>query len=149
MRRSCIAATAFLLLSSISAAPAAEMNTALQQLVEAANKEGALTLSWSQSTFGGQQGAEMAEARMNKLFGSKINIQFVPGTDMARVGSQLATEYQAGQKAYVDIFLGAAPQLVPLIKVDFFTQVDWTRYLPERIRPDIVELDNKIVRKQC
>ena len=56
---------------------------------------------------------------MNKMFGTNIHINFVPGADMARIGNQLATEYSAGQKAACDIMLGAAPQIAPLVKARY------------------------------
>src|SRR5205823_288265 len=116
-------------------APAAaqEMSPALKDLAAAANKEGTLTLSWSQSTLLGIQGAARFQAAMNKLYGTNIRINFLPGADMARIVNQLATEYAAGQKASVDIALGAPPQIVPVLKADFFAPVDWKSYLPGRI----------------
>ena len=80
---------------------------ALKELAALAGREGALTLSWSQTTLGGSQGAARLQAAMNKMFGTNIRINFVPGPDMARIVNQLATEYEAGQKAHVDIVLGA------------------------------------------
>jgi ABC-type Fe3+ transport system substrate-binding protein len=131
---------------SAGAAPAAEMNPALAALAAQASQEGARTLSWSTSTFGGSQGAALFEAGMNALFGSKVHIAFVPGADMARVGNQLATEFQAGQKAHADIFIGAAPQMAPLVKLDMFEHVDWHQYLPDRIAPDLAEEDGQVLR---
>jgi ABC-type Fe3+ transport system substrate-binding protein len=124
----------------------ADMNAALKALVEAANKEGSVTLSWSTATFGGTTGAELFQAEMAKLWGSTIHVDFVPGADMARIGNQIATEFQAGQKAHVDIFLGAAPQVTPLLKLDMFQHVAFATYLPERIRPEFAEADNRILR---
>ena len=43
--------------SACAAAPAQEMSPALKELAAAAGREGALTLSWSQTTLGGSQGA--------------------------------------------------------------------------------------------
>jgi ABC-type Fe3+ transport system substrate-binding protein len=125
---------------------AQEMNPALKELAAAANREGGLTLGWSQSSFGGSQGAALFQAAMNKAFGTNIRISFLPGPDMARAVNQAATEFSAGQKAHVDIVLGAAPQLAPVMKVNFFEPVDWARYLPGRITPDMIELDGKIIR---
>jgi hypothetical protein len=65
---------------------------------------------------------------------------------MARVVNQVATEFAAGQKAHVDIVLGAAPQIAPVAKLNFFEPVDWTRYLPGRITPNMIELDGRIIR---
>jgi ABC-type Fe3+ transport system substrate-binding protein len=127
-------------------APAQEMNTTLKELAAAANKEGSLTLSWSGSTFGGIQGAARFQAAMNKLYGTNIRVNFLPGADMARIVNQLATEYSAGQKASVDIALGAAPQLVPVLKANYFEPVDWKSYLPGRITDEMIEMDGRLIR---
>jgi ABC-type Fe3+ transport system substrate-binding protein len=140
-----IVAGAVLLLACADAR-AQDMNPALKDLVAAASKEAALTLSWSPSTFDGAQGASRIQAAMNKMFGADVRINFVPGPDMARIGNQLATEFSAGQKAHVDIMLGAAPQMSPLIKLDLFEPVDWKRYLPSRVDASIMELDGKLIR---
>jgi ABC-type Fe3+ transport system substrate-binding protein len=129
-----------------AAAQAMEMNQAMAALAQAANQDGALTLSWSTATFGGSQGAAEFERAMNALFGTKVRIAFVPGPDMARIGNQLATEFQAGQKAHADIFLGAAPQVTPLLKLDMFEHVNWPHYLPGRIAADLAEVDGQAIR---
>lgn len=128
------------------AARAQSMTPAVKELAAAAEREGSVNLSWSQSTLGGSQGAALFQAAMNKMFGTNIRINFVPGPDMARIVNQLATEYEAGQKAHVDIVLGAAPQIAPVVKLDFFEPVDWRQYLPDRITPAMVELGGKIIR---
>ena len=125
---------------------AQDMTPALKDLVAAADKEAALTLSWSPSTYDGAQGAARFQAAMNKAFGSNVKINFVPGPDMARIGNQLVTEYSADQKAHIDIMLGAAPQMAPLIKVGLFESVDWPKYLPSRVDAGMTELDGKLIR---
>jgi iron(III) transport system substrate-binding protein len=127
-------------------ASAEEMSPALKELAADANKEGALTLSWSGSTFAGIQGAARFQAAMNKAFGTNIKVSFLPGADMARIINTLATEYSAGQKASVDIALGAAPQLAPVLKAHFFEQVDWKKYLPGRITDDMIEINGELIR---
>ena len=128
------------------AAGAQQMNPALKELAAAADREGTVTLSWSQSSLGGSQGAARFQAAMNKAFGTNIRINFLPGPDMARIVNQVATEFSAGQKAHVDLLLGAAPQIAPVVKLNFFEPVDWPQYLPGRITPNMVELDGRIVR---
>jgi iron(III) transport system substrate-binding protein len=147
MRRS-IAAICFAcgVAAAVPPARAMEMNPALTALAAAASQEGALTLSWSSSTFGGSQGAAQFEGAMNALFGSKIRIAFVPGPDMARIGNQLATEFQAGQAAHADIFLGAAPQITALLKLNMYEPVNWPQYLPGRIAPGLAEVDGQALR---
>lgn len=140
------ALAAALMLAGSATASAQEINAALKELAAAANKEGSLNLSWSQSTLAGTQGAALFQAAINKMFGTNIRINFVPGPDMARIVNQLATEYTAGQKSHVDILLGAAPQVYPVVKVNFFEKVDWKKYLPGRITDQMIELDGKIIR---
>ena len=127
-------------------APAQEMNPALKELAAAADKEGSVTLSWSQSTLAGIQGAARFQAAMNKAFGTNIKINFLPGADMARIINTLVTEYSAGQKSSVDIALGAAPQVVPVLKANAFESVDWKKYLPRRITDEMVEHDGQLIR---
>ena len=122
------------------------LDPALKELAAAAAQESTVTLSWSQSTLGGSQGAARFQAAMNKAFGTSIRVNFLPGPDMARVINQVATEFAAGQKAHVDLLLGAAPQIAPVAKLNFFAPVDWASYLPGRITPAMIELDGKIIR---
>src|SRR5258708_35414050 len=133
-------------IAGCAAARAQEINPAVRELPAAANREGAVTLSWSQSTLGGSQGAARFQAAINKAFGSNIRIGFLPGPDMARVVNQVATEFAAAQKAHVDIVLGAAPQIAPVARVNFFEPADWRQYLPGRITPNMFELDGRIIR---
>jgi iron(III) transport system substrate-binding protein len=133
-------------LGAIAPANAQPFNDKLKQLAQDAAKEGSLNLTWSQSTLAGLEGARRYEAGINKAFGIKLKINFVPGPAMAQVGNQLATEYQAKQKAHTDLLLGAAAQIAPLVKRDFFIQVPWESYLPGRITDEMTELDGKIVR---
>src|SRR5262249_19807354 len=141
--RATIAAT--LSLAACAQTPAQEINAALKELAAAANREGALNLSWSGSTLSGIQGAARYQAAINKYFGTNIRINFLPGADMARIINTLATEYSAGQKASVDIALGAAPQVVPVLKANYFEAVDWKKYLPGRITDEMVEWNGQFL----
>jgi iron(III) transport system substrate-binding protein len=125
---------------------AAELNADLKALATAAAKEGSLNLSWSQSTLGGSQGAQRIQAEMNKMFGTNLRVNFTPGAEMARIGNQMATEFQAKQPASIDVLLGAAAQVAPLVAFNMFETVDWSKYLPGRIRPEFVEIGNQFVR---
>jgi ABC-type Fe3+ transport system substrate-binding protein len=143
-RFGCVTLAALLL--AAGGAQAAEMNAELKKLAAAADKEGVVNLSWSQSTFGGSQGAALFQTSMNKVFGTKVRINFAPGPEMARIGNQLATEYQARQPAHVDIYLGAAAQIAPLVALTFFESVDWKPYMPDRVDAKFLEVDNQFVR---
>ncbi len=141
-----LAAAITLALGLPNIALAQEMNAALKELAAAANKEGTLTLSWSGSTFAGIQGAARYQAALNKAFGTNIKVNFLPGADMARIVNQIATEYSAGQKASVDIALGAAPQIAPVLKAHFFEPVDWKKYMPGRITDEMIEMNGELIR---
>jgi ABC-type Fe3+ transport system substrate-binding protein len=145
--RDLVAATALCIAAIVPAcAQTPAPNDALKALIADASKEGSLSLSWSNSTLAGVEGAVRAETEMNKLFGTKIKIDFVPGADMARIANQLATEYGANQKADVDIMLGAAAQVAPLVRLDILRKIDWRSYMPDRITGEMVEEDGRMVR---
>jgi ABC-type Fe3+ transport system substrate-binding protein len=145
-RLSRYAIAAVLVFCGCATAAAQEINATLKELAAAANREGTLTLSWSGSTFAGIQGAARYQAALNKTFGTNIRVNFLPGADMARIVNTLATEHSAGQKASVDIALGAAPQIVPVLKVNFFEPVDWKKYLPGRITDEMIESNGQLIR---
>jgi ABC-type Fe3+ transport system substrate-binding protein len=143
--RMSIAAVAALTLTC-AAARAEEMAAPLKELIAAASKEGTLTLSWSNSTLGGIQGAAKIQDAMNKKYGTDIKVKFVPGPAMARVANQVVSEFRAGQKAHVDLVLGAAAQIAPVLKADFLQPVNWSQYMPSRIKPEFGEADGKALR---
>ncbi len=83
---------------------------------------------------------------MNKMFGTNIRINFVPGAghgahrqparDRIYRRAEVARRHPARR--------GAAD--LPVVKVNFFEQVDWKKYLPGRITDEMIELDGKIIR---
>ncbi len=127
-------------------ARAGEINDELKALVAAADKEGSVNLSWSQSTLGGSQGAALLRDGMNKVFGSHVKVNFSPGPEMARIANQLVIELGAKQSAHVDVYLGAAAQLAPLIDTDLFEPVEWGKYLPDRVVSKSVESGGRFMR---
>jgi len=145
-RLASLALAAALAIAGCGATHAQEMNAALKELAAAANKEGVVNLSWSQSTFAGIQGAARFQAAMNKAFGTNIRLNFLPGPDMARIANQLVTEFSAGQKAHIDILLGASPQITPIVKTNFLEPVEWRKYMPDRVTAEMTELDGQIIR---
>ncbi len=143
-----VIATSLAVAGLTAAAPAfaQNFNDALKTLIADAGKEGKLILGWSNSGLGGVQGARRAQDEMNRMFGTNIKIDFLPGPDMARVANQIMTEFSAGQKAHVDIILGAATQLAPMVKLGVLRQIDWRSYMPERITAEMSELDGRVMR---
>lgn len=138
--------TISLILVGMGKVQAFDANPALQKVIEAANKEGSLTLSWSTSTLGGSKGAKLFETALNKMFGTNIRIKFSPGPSFGRIGNQIATELKAGQKSLTDTYLATAAQITPLIKRDIFTTVPWPKLLPGRITDEITDADNRALK---
>lgn len=139
-------AAAALVSFAASAASAADMSPALQDLIKKAQAEGKLHLSWSQSTLSGAKGARAAETAMNKLFGTNIKISFSPGRSMAAMSGKIRAEAAAGQPATSDIYLGSAPFVLPLIKRKVGMAFPYTKMLPGRITAAMVEGDGTAVR---
>lgn len=135
-----------LILIGASGGAAAEPNAALKELIAGANSEGTLSLSWAADVMGGAGATKLFEDGIKNEFGATIHISFAPGADPGRMAGQLLTEYKAGGKSSIDIFLGSAAQMAPLSQQDFFLPVDWHQYMPERIGGDVSEADGKIVR---
>ncbi len=134
--------------SAIGAAHGAQSShsPALQSVIQAANKEGQLKLSWGEGTLGGTKRMALYEQLMNKMFGTHIKIGFTPGPSMPAMGSQIATELAAGQSAASDVYIGAESYLVPLVKRNIFQPVEWQKLLPGRITNQMVEGDGQSLR---
>lgn len=121
---------------------AAQWKPELTKVAEGAKKEGQLKLMWGEGSLGGSKGAKMFQASMNKMFGTNLLISFSPGPSMPQLGSQIATEYSAGQKAASDVYIGADSYLGALVRRQIFHTVDWPGLLPQRITPDMAEGNN-------
>jgi ABC-type Fe3+ transport system substrate-binding protein len=120
----------------------------LTGLVAAAEKEGALNGVWGESLLGDNVAAQRYANMFNKRFGTHIVFSFAPGMEVARLGNQLFTEWQAGQPASSDLFAGSAPQMLPLVKRDALLPIPWADYLPGRIAADMVEGGGRALRMQ-
>jgi ABC-type Fe3+ transport system substrate-binding protein len=134
-----------LLPHTVSAAQS-QWSPAMTNVIQEANKEGKLKLSWGEGTLGGTKRMSLYEQSMNKMFGTNIKIGFTPGPSMPAMGSQIATELAAGQTAVTDVYIGSESYLVPLVKRKVFQEVEWTKLLPGRITAPMVEGDNQSLR---
>jgi iron(III) transport system substrate-binding protein len=123
-----------------AASATSQWSPELVALVDAAKREGRLQLSWSGATLGGNEGAALFQASMNRMFGTDITISFTPGPSMPQMGNQIAQEYAGGRTAVTDVWIGAAAQVAPLTSLQLFERVDWPRLLP-RITPEMIEAD--------
>lgn len=138
------------LLWSIAAVPAAAAtitpSPALQQVIDGARKEGALTLQYGDAILGGSEGAQIAAAGIKAMFGVDLQVSFHPGPSFAPMASKLFTEMEAGQKASTDVYNATAVELDPYLDRGLFRSVPWTTLYPERITPVIAEADGRALR---
>ena len=123
-----------------------QWSPAMTTVIQEANKEGRLKLSWGEGTLGGTKRMALYEQLMNKMFGSNVKIGFTPGPSMPAMGSQIATELAAGQTAVSDVYIGAESYLVPLVNRKIFQPVEWQKLLPGRITKPMVEGDGQSLR---
>ena len=125
---------------------AADLPPALAELAAAADKEGALKLSWGTSSLGGAEGARRMEQAINERFGTKIRITYSPGPDLVQSGFQVATEAKAGRPASTDVLQGVHETLPALIRGKTLRPIDWKAYLPGRVQDGMVEAGGMAVR---
>jgi ABC-type Fe3+ transport system substrate-binding protein len=123
-----------------------QWSPALSTVIQEANKEGKLKLSWGEGTLGGTKRMSLYEQLLNKMFATNIKIGFTPGPSMPAMGSQIATELAAGQPAASDVYIGAESYLVPLVKRKIFLEVEWQKLMPGRITTQMVEGDGQSLR---
>src|SRR6266852_1924658 len=102
----------------------------LQALVEAARKEGQLTLVWSAGILGGSQGAARLIAGFNRYHGLNVSVQFTPGPSPSDLVARLVQEQQTGRPATTDVFWGGADSVYTLSRAHVLEPADWAAWAP-------------------
>jgi ABC-type Fe3+ transport system substrate-binding protein len=108
----------------------------LAALVEAARREGRLTLVWSETALGGHRAAEQLGVGFNRYYGLDLQIQFTPGPSMPEMATRLTQEYQAGRRASSDILVGTELHIASAM--DALEPVDWLEWAPNIQLPELV-----------
>jgi len=139
---------AFVLAVALVALPVAAQPVPpeLAKVIEAAKSEKQLDLANGGEVLGGVAMAERIATGMKKMFPVEFDMRVTPGGPMGVVGNKIATEFRAGQPASTDAWVGAAPQVVPLMKLDMFHAVAWDKMLPGRIRSELIEANGTALR---
>jgi ABC-type Fe3+ transport system substrate-binding protein len=131
--------------AAAGAAQTAAPTSAVQQLVDAARKEGELTLIWGENTMSGSEGAQRMAAAFNAHYGLNLNVQFTPGPPMPEVATRLVQEYRAQRRASTDVFLGAESHVRVLAKGEALEPVDWLSWAPHVQDPRLIAPGNVAV----
>ncbi len=121
-----IGSAIFALILGSTQAIAQSFMPALQQAIEGARKEGALTLSYG-SAHDGAQGAERLRDRINKKYGTNLKFTFAPGPSGPEMAARIAQEAAAGKAASTDIFFTSMTNE----NARLFEEIDWRDYLPD------------------
>lgn len=118
----------------------------LAQVIAAAKQEGTLLLRWTNLMLGGPDGAAAAEDGINRMFGTKLKVEWSPGPAFGPMATILYQEIQAGEKASSDIYTATPNQLAPYLDKGLFRAIDWPAMWPSRITPAMVEGDGRALR---
>jgi len=127
---------------------AAPVAAPLQTLVEAARREGSLSLVWGQGSMGGSEGMARLAQGFNRQYGLNVDVQFTPGPSMPNMAARLAEEYRAGRQAATDVMLGYAQHMLILIDAGALEPEAWASWAPNVQNPHSVEADGRVVTHQ-
>lgn len=108
--------------SSAGKAPAS--GGVLDQMVQAAQKEGQLNLIWGAGSLGDSMDPYVAG--FNKAYGLNVKVQFTPGPQMRDQAAKTVQEVQTGRPPSSDLFLGYGDTLAVLVQNNALEQVDWS-----------------------
>jgi ABC-type Fe3+ transport system substrate-binding protein len=111
----------------------------VQRLLAAARDQGEteLTLSWSEGSVGGADGARQFEALFNRAYGTNVRFHWTPGPSMTDMAAKVTQEVAAGRRASTDILVGTETHFSALFDREVLEQYDYTLLSP-RIRPEML-----------
>ncbi len=127
-----------------SHAQSATMTPALKALAEAADKEGHVSVMGSADSWGGPKGSKIIEAHLNKLFGTKIVVDWAPSNSYPETGDAIAVSYRNHLPSPTDVYVAVGRNLSVLEKFDLFDPAPWATYLPDRMTDAVVEHDKYV-----
>ena len=134
-----MAGLALLLQLTGASAASGQQSAEVKRLIAAAKEKGEreLSLSWSEESFSGLEGARMFVELFNRMYGTTIKVNFTPGPSMTQVAGKISQEVAAGQQASTDILLGTESHYGDLLGRNVLEEYDYTKLSP-RIRKNLV-----------
>jgi ABC-type Fe3+ transport system substrate-binding protein len=116
---------------------------ALDELIAAAEAEGMLNILGSGAMR--PEAIEPIEQALNEKYGTDIDITAAPGPSMPTVGSNLITEYNAGETASTDLFYATESHHPTVFEAGILSaDYDWKELFPY-MPDDNIRLDGTIV----
>ena len=127
---------ALILLTASQPSEGQARSAELEKVIEAAKKEGVLTIQWSAGRLGGDAALKTMVEAMNKMYGTNAKLQFTPGPDFPTMFNKLTQEKAAGQRASSDIFLGTSNHIAEGLENGMLRKMDWGSLLEQPSPPD-------------
>ena len=115
----------------------------LQEIVDAAKKEGRLSLVLGEGSLGGS-GSTLAKD-FNTYYGINIDVRFTPGPAMPNVAATVIQQYQAKRPALTDVYTGYANHVTTLLLANAAEKVDWSGWANNLQRADLVHADGAAI----
>jgi len=136
-------AAAALAVACLSQGALAQTSPALKELIDAAKKEGELTLAWGEGTLGGSAGLKIFEKQINAAYGTSLKVTFTPGDSMPAMGNKIATLLAANQPSISDVYVAYVRTMGVLAPKKMFLAADWKALgVPE----SAIEADDTMVK---
>lgn len=113
--------------------------------MDAAKREGALTLSWTAATLGPQDQFQKYIDGYNRMYGFSLNVTYTPGPSMPQMAGQAVQAAQANKPAISDVVLGEALHITTMSNGKALTIPNWTSWAPAIQDRSIVSPDGGAV----
>jgi iron(III) transport system substrate-binding protein len=128
--------------------PAEPPATPLRAVIDAARREGSLSVTWAETSLGGAEGLRRLTDGMNKLYGLQIEMRFTPGPSMSNMAAKIMQEVQTERAPSSDMFVGYANHLLPMIQAGVLEPVDWASWAPSVQDPRLTASEGTAVTVQ-
>ena len=115
----------------------------LQVILEAAKKEGKLSLVLGEGSLGGS-GSSLGKD-FNDYYGLNLDVRFTPGPAMPNVGATIIQQYQAKRPALTDVYTGYANHITTLLLANAAEKVDWSDWANNLQRADLIHADGAAI----
>jgi ABC-type Fe3+ transport system substrate-binding protein len=139
MRKLGIALVAALMVASHWTAAGAQTPPAaskLNDIIDAAKKEGQLSIVVGEGTLGGSNSG--LGAAFNKYYGLDLDVRFTPGPPMPNMVAAVVQQYQAHHAAVTDVIVGYANHMMDVIAANAGEKADWKNWAPNLQQANLV-----------
>ncbi|MBI4322442.1 MAG: extracellular solute-binding protein [Chloroflexi bacterium] len=121
-------------------APAAKgPSPALAQLIEAAKKEGQISVSLTPNLTG--KGMERLRGEIRETYGVDLNITYEPSSSYPALAAKAIAEHKAGATSTFDLMQSSDANLSDMVAAGIVQKSDWQPLVAEGTAPEMVQWD--------